>query len=119
MASVFITVRSTQSGKRYRVGYKLGGRGSRRRYAGSFKTKHEATLRKNWIAGELAAGRPPDLTLIVEPVLAPTFSEAAERWQTSRVDIAENTRIQHRTALRKALPVLGSWRVDAIGAQNI
>jgi hypothetical protein len=58
----------------------------------------EATIRKQWVAGELAALRVPDLTLLREPEPAPTFAEAAKRWQASRVDVAEATQVQHRTA---------------------
>ena len=62
MASVWIRMRTIAAGIRYRVEYQLGGRGSRSRYGGSFKTMREATVRKNLIAGELAALRVPDLT---------------------------------------------------------
>jgi integrase len=120
MASVWILPRTTSKGaRRFHVRYRLGGSGARNLYGGSFKTKSEAKTRRDWIAGELAALRVPDLTLLVEQPKMPTLAEAAERWQTSRVDIAEATRLQHRTALRKALPVLGSRRIDEIDAQEI
>jgi hypothetical protein len=57
--------------------------------------------------------------MLREPVLAPSFSEAARRWQESRVDAAEATRTQHRTALNRALPILGDRRIDAISAQHV
>jgi integrase len=79
----------------------------------------EAKLRAKWISGELAAMRVPDLSLLGEPVLALTFVEASTAWQASRVDVAENTRLQHRTALRKALPIIGTQRVDAITSSHI
>jgi hypothetical protein len=82
VSSVWIGRRRTPSGKlRYRVGYQLGGRGSRSRYGGSFATMREAQLRKKWIAGQLARMEVPDLSLLREPEPAPTFSEAAARWQ--------------------------------------
>jgi hypothetical protein len=40
--------------------------------------------------------------------LAPTVKLAAARWQASRVDVAEATTVQHRTALNRALPTLDS-----------
>jgi hypothetical protein len=46
-------------------------------------------------------------------------SEPSQRWQQSRVDVAEATRLQHRTALRKALPVLGKRPLDTITAQDL
>jgi integrase len=120
VASAWIRTRPTKDGgRRYRVEYRLGGRESRSRYGGSFRTLREAKVRRDWIAGELAALRAPDLTLLREPVLAPTFGEAAQRWQDSRVDVAEATRLQHRTALRKALPTLGKRRLDTIKAQDL
>jgi integrase len=120
MPSVWVSPHTTKAGaKRYRVGFQLGGRGTRSRYAGSFKTKREAKLRRDWIAGELAALRVPDLTLLREPEHAPRLREAAERWQASRVDVAEATTVQHRTALNRALPVIGTTRIDAITARGI
>ena len=120
MASVWVRTRPTKDGsKRYRVEYRLGGRESRIRYAGSFKTKREATARAAWIAGELAAQRVPVLGSITDPVAAPTLSEAATRWQESRVDVAENTRLQHRSAVRMLAPVLGDKRVDAIKPADV
>ena len=120
MPSVWIRTRPTKDGgKRYRVEFRLGGREARIRYGGSFTTKREATIRAGWIAGELAAHRVPDLTVPTEPTAAPTLREAAKRWQASRVDVAENTRLQHRSAVRMLLPVLGERRVDTITAADV
>lgn len=120
MASVWIKTRLTKDGgKRYRVEYRLGGRESKVRYGGSFKTKREATIRAGWIAGELAGQRVPELGRRADPIVAPTLREAASRWQESRVDVAENTRLQHRSAVRALLPVLGNRRVDAITAADV
>jgi hypothetical protein len=55
------------------------------RYGGSFRTLREARIRRDVIAGELAALRMPALRL-AEPEEAPTLAEAAERWRASRVD---------------------------------
>src|SRR5688500_12334695 len=92
---------------RFRVRYRLGGRDSVPRYAGSFATKREALIRKGWVAGELAAMRVPALAMLAEPPAAPTLRDVAARWQASRVDVRESTTIQHRTALNRVLPVLG------------
>jgi integrase len=120
MASVWIRTRPTKDGgKRYRVEFRLGGREARIRYGGSFATKREATIRAGWIAGELAALRVPDLGPPTEPAAAPTLREAAKRWQESRVDVAENTRLQHRSAVRMLLPGLGERRVDTITAVDV
>jgi len=120
VASVWIIARTTKGGRRYRVRYRLGGRESRDRYAGSFPTKREALARKAWIAGELAAMRTPDLTaLLAEPLKAPALTVAAERWRASRVDVAEGTAVLHRVALDRVLPTLGKRRVDQITATEV
>jgi integrase len=45
--------------------------------------------------------------------------EAAARWQKSRVDVAENTRLQHRSAVRAMLPSLGERRLDTLTAVDV
>jgi integrase len=120
VASVWIRARPTKDGgRRYRVEYRLGGRESRIRYGGSFRTKTEATTRTRWIAGELAAHRVPDLGIHADPPAAPTLREAATRWQTSRVDVADSTRLQHRSAVRMIVALLGERRVDAITSADV
>jgi hypothetical protein len=59
----------------------------------------EARARRDWVAGELAARRVPDLSTLAAPAPGVTLREPAKRWQASRVDVRESTRIQHRTAL--------------------
>lgn len=120
MASAWITSRATRDGKaRFRVEFRLGGRESRTRYGGSFKTKREAHARRAWIDGELAALRVPDLSILADPVAAPPLRAVAERWQSSRVDVRDSTRVQHRTALGRVLPVLGDRAVDAITPADV
>ncbi len=62
--------------------------------------------------------RLPDLRLLVEPVQAPTFADATERWRASRVDVTESTRVLHRVALQRALPTIGAVRLDELTAQH-
>jgi integrase len=120
VASAWIERRKTADGKtRFRVRYLLGGRESRKRYAGSFQTMREAKIRRDWVAGELAALRVPDLRMLAEPEPAPTLAEAAKRWQASRVDVAAATATQHRTALNRVLPTLGRTRVDDITPADV
>jgi integrase len=120
VASAWIERTRTPSGQtRYRVKYRLGGRESRSRYGGQFVTKRQAAIRQQWVAGELAGRRVPDLPAFAEPTLAPTFAEAAKRWQASRVDVAEATSVQHRTALNRALPILGDRRLDELAPQDV
>jgi len=94
--------------------FRTGGRESAPRYAGAFSTMRQAKIRRDWVAGELAALRVPDLTVLAEPVAAPSLRSIAERWQASRVDVRVSTTIQHRTALNRVLPVLGDRPVTAL-----
>jgi integrase len=48
-----------------------------------------------------------------------TLAEAAERWRLSRVDVAESTRVLHRVALGRVLPILGTRRVDEISVADV
>jgi integrase len=121
VASAWIKTRATRDGgKRYRVEYRLGGRESKPIYAGSFRTLREATVRKNWITAELVAMRVPDLRLLAaEPVKTRTLTEAAAAWRATRIDVAESTGIFHRTALNRALDVLGDRRVDSLTTDDV
>jgi hypothetical protein len=113
MASVWVARRPRKNGGvSFRVMFRLGGRESSPRYGGSFKTMREARIRRDWIAGEFAAFRVPDLRALERARPAPTLQEAAERWRASRVDVTENTRLTQRSAVRRVLPLLGRRRVD-------
>src|SRR5213592_490847 len=110
MPSVWIERRRTAGGRsRYLVKYRLGGRESAHRYAGSFATRREALARQRWVAGELAAMRVPSIRkLEVAGGTAPTVAEAAERWRASRLDVADGTAVGHRVQLNRVLPLVGS-----------
>ncbi len=97
----------------------LGGRESMPRYAGSFATKREALGRKAWVLGELAALRVPDLRLVDERASSPTLADVAERWQSSRVDVAAGTLQTYRVALGRVLPRLGDRPIGDIDAQIV
>ena len=121
MPSVWVRIRPTANGgKRYRVEYRTGGREARIRYGGSFKTRREATNRKGWIAGELASMRVPDVRLLdTEIPTMPTLAEAADRWRASRVDVADSTKVLHRVALDRVLPILGTRHVDKLNPADV
>jgi integrase len=119
MASAWIITRPTaDGGKRYRVLYRPGGREAAVRFGGSFRTQREARIRRDAVAGDLAALRMPALRLS-EPVQLPTLADAAERWRASRVDASENTRLMHRSAVRAMLPLLGDRPLDSITAADV
>ena len=106
--------------KRYRVKYRLGGAESKHQYAGSFGRQADAIARKRWVDGELAACRVPDLAVLeTGPILAPTLTEIANQWKASRVDVTESTRVLHRVALDRVLPILGHRPIDTITADDV
>src|SRR5690242_7914450 len=119
MASAWIERRSASDGTRYRVRYRLGGRESVPRYAGSFRTMREARTRRDWVAGELAGMRVPDCAGLAEPEVAPLLRDVAAQWQRSRVDVRESTIVQHRTALGRVLPTLGDRPIDRIRPSDV
>jgi integrase len=121
MPSTWIERRETSDGRnRYLVKYRLGGRESANRYAGSFATRREALARQRWVAGELAAMRVPRVTdLKTSAASAPTLAEEAERWRRSRLDVAEATAVGHRVQVKRVLPLLGSHRVDEITTADV
>lgn len=67
MTSVSIYREERGGTVRWRVLYRLGGRASKRRHGGSFPSKRLAEKRRDWIAGELANLRVPDLRLGTAP----------------------------------------------------
>jgi integrase len=121
MPSTWVERRETAGGRtRYLVKYRLGGRESAHRYAGSFPTRREALVRRGWVAGELAAMRVPNVAaLLREPPRSPTVAEACESWRASRVDVAEGTRGLHRIALGRILPILGDRLLDELTVDDI
>jgi integrase len=115
VASAWIRPRPTSDGgKRYRVEYRLGGRESRIRYGGSFKTRKLALQRKAWIISELVAQRVPDLQTLAEPVQALRVTEAGERWFRTRIDVAETTKTRHGVEMKRIIRVLGSRPVSDV-----
>jgi integrase len=110
---------TTTGSKRFRVEWRAGGREAKTRYGGSFKSKREADERKRWISGELAARRVPDLSSLQTETRALTLTAAAERWYASRVDVSPNTKLQHRSAMRNLLAVLGAEPVDRITPDDV
>src|SRR5262245_48093785 len=91
MPSLTITTRQRESGPRYVVRFRLGGRAYPIQHAGSFKTMREAKARRDFVAGELAAGRNPAeaLRALVEQPLMRTIEQWGEAMVTSRLDISE------------------------------
>jgi integrase len=119
MPSAWVSRRArADGGTSYRVMYRLGGRESVPRYGGSFATMREAKIRRDTIAGELAALRVPKLSLIT-PVAPITLRDVAERWQASRVDVAPGTTQTYRVAIGRLPARLGDAAAESITAQTV
>jgi integrase len=118
MAAVWIETRQTGAGSRFVVRYRPGGAEARKRYGGMFRTRRLATIRAAAIERELADLRLPQLRVEAEPQ-APTFNEAAKRWQASRLDVAEGTRKQQRTSVNRAARIIGERRVDELQPHHL
>jgi hypothetical protein len=100
MASASITTRKTEGGAwRYAVRFRLGGHAYPVEHGGSFSTMKEARARRDFIAGELAAGRNP----------ADALGASTERprvggsYEKSRFDVGERTRAVIRSHFKKIL----------------
>jgi integrase len=100
MASASITTRKIKSGgRRYVVRFRRGGRYFPIEHCGSFKTLREARIRRDLIAGELAAGRDPREALRrrIEAPKTRTFAQTFEAFIESRVDVSDATAANYRT----------------------
>jgi integrase len=93
LSSLTITTRRAKDGPRYVVRYRLGGRAYPIVHAGSFRTLKEAKMRRDFVAGELAACRNPAeaLRAMVEQAPHRTFQQWSDAYKTSRVDLAHET----------------------------
>src|SRR5581483_7408347 len=100
-------------GVSFRVRYTLGGRASVPLWGGAFLTKKEAEARKEWIRGEIAARRVPQLELLA-PAPTITLRAVAEAWRKSRIDVSDGTRATHAVNLGRILPTLGERQPAAI-----
>jgi integrase len=122
MPSLTITTRRTRSGPRYVVRYRLGGRAYPVEHGGSFKTLREAKARRDLIGGELAAGRNPRLlldALTAAPPPTMTLAAWAKRYETSRVDYAEETVKNLGSHLKAILPTFGDRDPETITAADV
>jgi integrase len=116
MPSLAITRRITNSGPRYVVRYRLGGRAYPIQHGGSFKTLKDAKARRDFIGGELAAGRNPAeaLRALSEAPRRRSFREWADAYKASRIDVAAKTSKTIESYLGAILPIFGDSDPDAI-----
>jgi hypothetical protein len=123
MPSASITARKMKRGaRRYAVRYRLGGRAYAVQHGGSFPTMREARVRRDLIAGELAAGRNPTEALKALQTKGPvrlTIATWGERFLASRLDIDTNTSKNYRTALKKVSASFGERDPATITATEV
>jgi integrase len=123
MPSLTITTRQTTSGPRYVVRYRLGGRAYPIVHGGSFRTMKAAKARRDFIGGEIAAGRNPAdaLRAMVSKVEQPTLTIEvwSEKFIASRIDVDANTIRSYKTALKKVCQTFGDWDSNAITVDDV
>jgi integrase len=124
MPSAYIVKRPTRADgrnrgrNRYLVRYRLGGRETAAKHGGSFLTEREARRRRDWIAGELASGRVPNLALLdVETCVL--LRDQADRWKASRVDASEGTRQTYTVAINRLDKYIGDTAIDKLDSQAV
>lgn len=122
MSSLVITTRQTKSGPRYVVRYRLGGRAYPIVHAGAFKTLKEAKARRDFVAGEIAAGRNPTMALEALRTMQPerTVEEWGEAMIASRLDVSENRITFLKMAMRtKISPTFGAKVPAAVRSSDV
>jgi integrase len=108
---------------RSRVGLVCAGRAYPLVHGGSFPTLKEVRTRRDFIAGELAAGRNPAETLraLVAEQQRPLHTVGAwrDKFLASRLDIDANTIKNYRTALKRVCERFGDREPASIGADEV
>jgi integrase len=121
MPSAWLEKRPTRDGDtRWCVRFRVGGRESVPRRAGTFKTQRDALARKAWVLGELSAMRVPDVDRSTSHATeSATVADLAERWRVSRVDVSEGTMQTYRVAIGRLKDHLGSPIGERLDAQTV
>jgi hypothetical protein len=95
-------------------------------HGGLFPTMREARIRRDLIAGELAAGRNPADALrgMAERPKTRTFAEWAKAWKESRVDVSDSTLTGHHNHLLRLEPTFGerdpgTLKVDRVWRRSV
>jgi integrase len=116
VSPAWIRTRTTVRGvRRYQVLFRRGGRAWPLEVAGTFGTLKEARTRRDFVVGELAAGRSPRDAL--RDALAPqrrTLADWFAVWLTSRIDVDERTRVNYQGHWKRIAPRFEASTPDAI-----
>ncbi len=119
--SASITTRTTKSGRRFVVRYRLGGRSYPVEHGGSFPTMKEARARRDLVAGEIAAGRNPRevLAAMKDRPQVRTFAQWAKAYRESRVDLSEETLKNLDSHVLTMKPVFGDRDPATLTAADV
>lgn len=118
MSNVRIKIRVTTKGdRRYIVYFRRGGTGCPEEYGGSFRTKREAQMRRDAIAGEIAALRDPKILL--ESFKSPTKPQLGllalwNSWIDSRIDVGLSATALYGNSRDRWVPILSADRNPAM-----
>lgn len=123
MPTITITTRRTNSGPRYVVRYRLGGRTYPVVHAGSFKTQKQAKARRDFVAGEIANGRDPAKALrellVAKSRPKLTLATWGDRFLASRIDIDANTKKNYASVIKVICETFGDRDPATITASEI
>jgi integrase len=123
VASAYITTRRTKSGARYVVRWRLGGAFFPLVHGGSFKTMKLAKLRRDLVAGEIAAGRnPADLLAAIKDAPEPaarTFADVFDAFVESRVDVSTATKENYAAHRVRLVGQFGDRDPSALTWQDV
>lgn len=116
-----IRPRQGKKGRSYQVRFRRGGRAFKLESAGTFATLREARIRRDLVAGWLAAGLDPvaELAKIAHPPAQRTFAEIAEAYRLSRVDLTERSRRNVADRIRRFTPLIGARDLASLTAADI
>ena len=118
MPSAWVQRRGSQRGVRYRVLFRLGGRESRIQHAGSFRTLREARLRRDWVAGALAAMRVPDLLGLEAQEPTRTLNDVLDEFIAAQVHVGPSSHAHYRNAGAR-FGALGAMAPEAIRPADV
>ena len=115
MSPAWIRTRRTSTGdKRYQVIYRRGGRVWPVEVGGTFRTLKEARTRRDYVAGEIAAGRNPRDGLRSPETPRRVLEDWFALWLRTRIDVDERTRENYRVHWKRIGPRFGRRRPDDV-----
>ncbi len=94
--------------------YRRGGRAWPLESAGTFGTLKEARIRRDFIAGEISAGRNPRDSLRAAETPRRNLDDWFSLWLSTRIDVDERTQENYRVHWKRIGPRFGRRRPDGL-----